>query len=289
MMIVITMTNCPPKLRGDLSRWLIEIDTNVFVGNLSARVRDAIWNRVCENIKNGKASMAFSTNGEQKLDFRIHNTEWEPIDFDGVKLVRRNYISSDDRKYKETSKAQANHINRLAQRKNTQSENTGCYAVIDIETTGLKEDDEIIELGAVLVENGEVIRTFSAIVKCSSSIPDEVSKLTGIDAELIAEKGIPLKNALEQFLEICGSCELIGHNINFDIRLLHKACINMGFPVMNNKLIDTMKLSRRKFFSRKGYSLSAVAEQLGIEYDRVHRALDDCLLTYRIYEKLNEK
>ena len=51
MMVVITLNNCPQKLRGDLSKWLIEINSGVFVGNLSARVRDAVWNRICEHIK----------------------------------------------------------------------------------------------------------------------------------------------------------------------------------------------------------------------------------------------
>ena len=47
------MTNCPPRLRGDLSKWLCEINTGVYVGNVSSRVRDAVWDRVCQNLKNG--------------------------------------------------------------------------------------------------------------------------------------------------------------------------------------------------------------------------------------------
>ena len=74
------MTNCPPRLRGDLSKWLCEINTGVYVGNVSARVRDALWERVCQNIKNGQATMVFTTSGEQRMDFRTHNTAWEPVD-----------------------------------------------------------------------------------------------------------------------------------------------------------------------------------------------------------------
>lgn len=58
-MIVLTMTNCPPKLRGDLSKWLLEINTGVYVGNVNARVRELIWKRVCENIKTGKLHWFF--------------------------------------------------------------------------------------------------------------------------------------------------------------------------------------------------------------------------------------
>lgn len=83
------MTDCPPRLRGDLSKWLQEINTGVYVGNVNSRVRDAIWNRVCENLKTGRATMVFSTNNEQKMDFRVHNTLWTPVDFEGIQLIRR--------------------------------------------------------------------------------------------------------------------------------------------------------------------------------------------------------
>ena len=96
MMVVITLSCCPPKLRGDLSRWMQEIDTGVYVGNLNARVRDNVWDRVCSNIGNGHASMSYSSNNEQKLEFRIHNTQWEPVDYDGIKLIKRRVTKSDD-------------------------------------------------------------------------------------------------------------------------------------------------------------------------------------------------
>lgn len=52
-MIVITLTDCPKSLRGDLSKWLLEINTGVFVGKVSARVRDNLWKRVKDSVKMG--------------------------------------------------------------------------------------------------------------------------------------------------------------------------------------------------------------------------------------------
>ena len=78
------MTDCPPRLRGNLSKWLCEINTGVYVGQLSSRVRDALWDRVCKNLQTGRATMVYTTNGEQKMDFRVHNTSWTPVDFDGI-------------------------------------------------------------------------------------------------------------------------------------------------------------------------------------------------------------
>ena len=74
-MIVLTIANCPPKLRGDLSKWLLEINTGVYVGRVSARVREALWQRVCENIRDGQATMVFTANNEQHMDFYVHNTD----------------------------------------------------------------------------------------------------------------------------------------------------------------------------------------------------------------------
>ena len=79
-MVVITMTNCPQKLRGDLSKWLCEINTGVYVGQISARVRDALWIKICENISNGQATMVYSVLNEQHLEFCTHNSTWKVKD-----------------------------------------------------------------------------------------------------------------------------------------------------------------------------------------------------------------
>ena len=88
-MVVITLSECPSSLKGDLSKWLLEINPGVYVGNINPRVRENLWDRICESIKTGKATMAFSARNEQHLGFMVHNAEWEPIDFDGIKLVLR--------------------------------------------------------------------------------------------------------------------------------------------------------------------------------------------------------
>jgi len=88
-MVVLTLSNCSASLRGDISKWLVEINTGVFVGRVSARVRDNLWERVCDSIKQGSATMVYSAANEQRMDFRVHNNQWEPIDFDGIKLVLR--------------------------------------------------------------------------------------------------------------------------------------------------------------------------------------------------------
>ena len=111
-MIVVSMTKCPPKLRGDLSKWLLEINTGVYVGQVSARVRDALWKRICDNIGDGQATMVFSTNNEQHMDFYVHNTTWKPIDLDGIKLMKRPLAVS----YSDESKLQSGFSNAAKRR-----------------------------------------------------------------------------------------------------------------------------------------------------------------------------
>ncbi len=284
-MIVITVSNCPIKLRGDLTKWLFEIDTGVFVGNLSARVRDKVWERVCSNIGNGRATMAFSANNEQKLDFRIHNTEWEPIDYDGIKLVLRKLPNSKASAKPEKSKAEQQHINRLAQRKKVPLHNNTNYVVIDIETTGLGSAN-IIELGAIRIEEGVIADKFSVLVKCDEAIPKEIRELTGITDEMLMEQGVEAREAIEAFKEFCGDSDIVGYNVRFDMDLIQAELMKNGLPPMMNRTIDALRMARNAVKGLGRYKLEEVAKYFQIEYEKLHRVLCDCILTYEVYERL---
>ncbi|WP_229281568.1 type I-E CRISPR-associated endoribonuclease Cas2e [Bifidobacterium asteroides] len=63
-MVVVVLTACPLGLRGDLTRWLLEIASGVFVGQVTARVRDRLWERITGQIRTGKAIMVYSARNE---------------------------------------------------------------------------------------------------------------------------------------------------------------------------------------------------------------------------------
>ncbi|WP_130866878.1 type I-E CRISPR-associated endoribonuclease Cas2e [Acidipropionibacterium timonense] len=88
-MVVLVLTACPAGLRGHLTRWLLEISPGVFVGHVPARIRDALWSRVVEMCRDGRAVLVYSVRGEQRFEFRVHRHDWDVVDFDGLKLVRR--------------------------------------------------------------------------------------------------------------------------------------------------------------------------------------------------------
>ncbi len=288
---MITMTNCPPRLRGDLSKWLCEINTGVYVGNVSGRVRDALWNRVCENLKNGQATMVFNAPGEQKMDFRTHNTAWEAVDFDGIKLMRRPLPE------KETenivlktgfSKAAKRQYTQSTRKSETKKAIENDYTVIDLETTGLKADaDEIIEYGALRVRDGVPVEKFSALVHIGREIPADITELTGIrDADLL--DGMESKQALQTFLDFIGKDVLLGQYISFDMDFLRRACERWEKPFLTNKTIDVSKLARRRLHQVENYKLLTLLQHFGISDQVAHRALLDCESIYQVYCKLNE-
>jgi CRISPR-associated protein Cas2 len=87
-MLVIVVENVPPRLRGRLAIWLLEVRAGVYVGNYSAKVRDYIWEQVGKGIDEGSAVMAWRTNDEAGFDFVTLGTNRRiPVELDGAKLV----------------------------------------------------------------------------------------------------------------------------------------------------------------------------------------------------------
>lgn len=87
-MLVIVVENVPPRLRGRLAIWLLEVRAGVYVGNYSAKVRDHIWSHVEVGIGEGNAVMAWRTSNEAGFDFVTLGTNRRiPVELDGAKLV----------------------------------------------------------------------------------------------------------------------------------------------------------------------------------------------------------
>jgi len=86
-MIVMILERVTPSLRGELTRWLIQPKTGVFVGRLPARVRDLLWQRVCRSRRNGAAVLIHRDNNEQGFSIRTAGeTSKVMTDFDGLIL-----------------------------------------------------------------------------------------------------------------------------------------------------------------------------------------------------------
>ena len=88
----------PTSLRGELTRWMIEPSTGVFVGHLSGMVRDRLWEKCCAQVKAGGAIQAWSTNREQRYSIRTYgDTQRRIVDFEGLYLVQKIVTQSRDK------------------------------------------------------------------------------------------------------------------------------------------------------------------------------------------------
>ena len=97
-MVVMILEKVPTSVRGELSRWLIEPHPGVFVGHLSAMVRDRLWEKVCQQVREGGAIQAWSTNNEQRFMLRMYgNTDRQLVDFEGLYLVQQKPVRSRDK------------------------------------------------------------------------------------------------------------------------------------------------------------------------------------------------
>lgn len=290
-MIVVSLTNCPPRLRGDLTRWLMELNTGVYVGNVSARVRDELWQRICEHVRDGRATMVFSTNNEQGMDFRVHNTTWIPTDFDGIQLMLRpsEAFTQQQALVPPSRAAQMRKVERIRTAQEKKLREQG-YIVLDVETTGLRADQhEIIELAAMRVVEHEITDTFSTLVRIHASLPATITALTGISDDMLRDQGLPLPEAMAQFLAFVADRRVVCHHAAFDYAFLKAACRKCHLPEFRNPYADTLQMAKRQLDEVPDYKLATLAAHLGIDTTGSHRALEDCRMTYMIFEKLNEK
>jgi CRISPR-associated protein Cas2 len=87
-MLVTVVENAPPRLRGRLAIWLLEVRAGVYVGKVSRRVREMIWEHIEKGIEEGNAVMVWSNNTESGFDFMTLGANRRvPVEMDGIKLV----------------------------------------------------------------------------------------------------------------------------------------------------------------------------------------------------------
>ena len=161
------------------------------------------------------------------------------------------------------------------------------YVVFDIETTGFSNiEDRIIEIGAVKVQGGEIVDSYSTFVNPGIPIPFEITNLTSITDEMVMEAP-KIDVILPEFLEFVGDAALVAHNASFDVGFIEQNCKNLGLPHKYTYL-DTVALARVLLPTLAKYKLNIVAKALGISLENHHRAVDDAGATAEIFVKFVE-
>lgn len=164
----------------------------------------------------------------------------------------------------------------------------GEFVVFDLETTGLKPTtEEITEIAAVLVREGEIRDSFQTYVNPHKPIPPEITELTGISDETVADAP-DLPEALDKFFAFLGDRVLVAHNAGFDLSFLKAACKRLEIE-REFTYIDTLEMSRIMLPHLNRFKLNILAKELQVGPFEHHRASEDAAVLARIWIKLLEK
>jgi len=157
------------------------------------------------------------------------------------------------------------------------------YCVIDIETNGSKPGtSQVIEIGAVMVENGQIVDSYETFVECAF-LPEYITKITGIepldliDAPTRKEALIGLRHFMEDAV-------FVAHNANFDYSFLNASFERFGLGNIGNPKLCTIELAKRTFESER-YGLAYLIDFLEIETATHHRAFSDAVCAAKVMEK----
>lgn len=284
---VITIKKSPPSLRGDLTKWMQEISTGVYVGNFNTKIREKLWERVIESVGSGEATMTYAYRNEIGYRFETHNSNKIPINFDGIPLVFTPNNPKESKKENKLGFSKAAKMRKAKKYSGIKSQgNTKTYVIIDLETTGLDPiNDRIIEVGAIRI--GEEIKDYSAIVKQEIDITEKIRDLTGVSDEDI-KKGKAEEIVINELLDFIGQDSLVGYNINFDIKFINECLNRFGKSKVRNMTYDVMKYVKNDKLFLKNYKLETVVKEYGINEKVPHRALEDVRIIQKLIEKLDK-
>jgi len=160
------------------------------------------------------------------------------------------------------------------------------FTVIDIETTGLsRQYHKITEIAAAKVRNGKLVRSYQTLVNPKVRIPSFITRLTGIDNEMV--KGAPtIKKVLPSFTKFLGDDIFVAHNATFDFKFLeHNLRTHCNHQLSNNRLC-TRKLANRLFPALSRKRLEDICSHLNIKNSQAHRALGDVKATVGVFTNM---
>lgn len=159
------------------------------------------------------------------------------------------------------------------------------YTVIDIESNGAPfRKESIIEIAIYRFDGHEITDQFISLVNPESEISAFVQKLTGITSKMVLTAP-KFHEIAKRVVEITQDSILVGHNIDFDYRMLRQSFKRLGYEFTINTL-DTIPLAKKLIPDEKSYSLSKLCKSIGIPLSEAHRASGDARATLDLFKLL---
>ena len=162
------------------------------------------------------------------------------------------------------------------------------FVIIDIETTGNScKYGHITEI-AVYQHNGQMItNSFSTLINPGIDIPYQITKLTGIDNEMV--KNAPkFYEVAKTIVELTAGRTFVAHNVKFDYSFIKEEFSRLGYN-FSRKTLCTVQMARKFLPGHKSYSLGKLCSDLGILINGRHRAAGDAFATVKLFEILLQK
>lgn len=156
--------------------------------------------------------------------------------------------------------------------------------VVDTETATLSGAPHLLELGAVRVQDGEVVDQFESLVAPAVEIDAEATEIHGISADDVMRAPMAA-SVLKEFTEWVGDDWLCAHNAGFDARVLGFEHARTGAPVPASPFLCTLKLSRRHIPESPDHKLETLCQHLDLDEGDHHRALADSVWCWQVLEE----
>lgn len=158
------------------------------------------------------------------------------------------------------------------------------FVVFDIETTGKNvKFHTITEIGAVKISQGRIVDRFSQLVNPERPIPYNITRLTGITDDMVADKP-NIREVLPKFLDFCGDAVVVAHNASFDTGFIAKEAKEQGLK-FENTILDTLGMAHILLPHLGKFTLDRLVKELKIELNNHHRAVNDAEATAEMFMK----
>ena len=162
------------------------------------------------------------------------------------------------------------------------------FAIVDIETTGsIAGNCRITEIAIFLHDGEKIIDTFCSLINPECTIPPFISKLTGIDNDMV-EHAPKFYEVAKNVVEITEDAIFVAHNASFDYNFIRQEFKALGFN-FTREYFCTLQVSRQLLPGQQSYSLGRLCRNLNITLENRHRAHGDALATVKLFELLFEQ
>ena len=161
------------------------------------------------------------------------------------------------------------------------------YVVVDLEATSTGSKAKIIQVGIVVIEDGEIVEQYATDVNPHEHLDSHIKELTGLTDKRLA-KAPEFSQVAEKIFELVKDGIFVAHNVQFDANLLAEFLFFEGYELRTPR-IDTVELAQVFYPQLEKYNLGILCQELGIPLEQAHTALSDAQATAELFLCMRQK